>query len=396
MTEQLAIEGGSPIRDKLLSYGRQSIDTDDVQAVSEVLTSNFLTTGPKVTEFEALFAKTVGSEHAIAVNNGTAALHTALFAAGIKEGDEVITTPFTFAASANAVRYLNGTVVFADIRSDTFNIDPETIEKHITTKTRAIIAVDFAGHPADLDKIKEIAKHHNLIVIEDAAHSLGATYKNKQVGACADLTTFSFHPVKHITTGEGGMITTNNPEFAACMRNFRSHGISVDYKQREALGTWLHDMSELGYNYRLSDIQCALGISQLKKLSHWTERRRNIASQYSAAFKDIAELIIPSVLPDCNPSWHLYVVQFKLDLLKVGREKIFQALRAENIGVNVHYIPVPWLTYYQKLGYKKGQWPVTESIYEKIITLPIWPGMTDKDIQDTIFSVKKVIAAYRK
>jgi UDP-4-amino-4,6-dideoxy-N-acetyl-beta-L-altrosamine transaminase len=396
MLEKLALEGGKPIRDRMLAYGRQMIDHSDVQAVTEALTSDWLTTGPKVSEFENLFAEKTGAKQAISVSNGTAALHTALFAAGIEPDAEVITTPFTFVATANAVRYMGGIVKFADIRSDSYNMDPKKIESLINEKTKAIIVVDFAGHPADFKEINILAKRYNIKVIADAAHSLGATYKEKKVGVLADLTTFSLHPVKHITTGEGGMITTNDAELATRMRLFRNHGIALDHKQREIQGVWLYDMTELGFNYRLTDIQSALGISQLKKLDEWVVRRRKIANQYTEHFSLFPEIIVPQVLADVEPAWHLYVIQLNLNRLTVDRAQIFKALRAENIGVNVHYIPVPWHSYYQQLGYKKGQWPIAEDLYEKILSLPMWPGMLDQDIMDTVNAVKKVITAYKK
>lgn len=396
MISKLAIDGGLPVRDHMLSYGHQSIDQDDIREVIDALNSDWLTTGPKVAEFEKMFADYVGSKHAVAVSNGTAALHVALFAAGVDEGTEVITTPFTFVATSNSARYMGATVKFADICSDSYNIDPNKIEKLITKKTKAIVAVDFAGHPADFDKINAIAEYYNLTVIEDAAHSLGAIYKNRKVGSLTDLTTFSFHPVKHITTGEGGMIATNNPELAQRMRLFRNHGISLDHKQREMTGSWFYDMTDLGFNYRLTDIQCALGLSQLKKLNTWVKRRQDIAEKYTRAFCDFSEIQVPKISLECESSWHLYVIQFNLDCFNVNRDQIFRALRAENIGVNVHYIPVPWHTYYQNLGYVKGEWPVTESLYEKIISLPMWPGMSDQDVLDTITAIKKILSAYRK
>lgn len=396
MKYKLAIEGGAPIRETMLAYGRQSIDKDDINTVIDVLSSDWLTTGPKVAEFEALFAKAVGAQHAIAVSNGTAALHVALFAAGIDSNSEIITTPLTFVATANAARYMGATVKFADIRPDTYNIDPQKIESLINEKTKAIIAVDFAGHPADFDELHALAHRYNLTLIEDAAHSLGATYKNRKVGSLSDLTTFSFHPVKHITTGEGGMITTDDPALAKRMRLFRNHGIALDHQQRDAMGSWFYDMTALGFNYRLTDIQSALGISQLKKLDGWVRRRCDIAEKYNIAFYDLPEIISPVTSPGTDSSWHLYVIQLNLNCLSVDRSQIFRALRAENIGVNVHYIPVPWHTYYQNLGYVKGQWPVAETLYERIISLPMWPGMTDEDIEDTIHAVQKVISNYRK
>lgn len=396
MEDKLAIEGGRPIRNTVLPYGHQSLDEDDINAVVKTLRSDWLTTGPNISEFEKHFADAVGVKYAVAVSSGTAALHSALFAAGIGNGDEVITTPLTFSATANTVRYLGGQVIFADIRRDTLNIDPKKIEAHLTQKTKAIIAVDYAGHPADLDEIKALAATHHIPVIEDAAHALGAKYKGKRVGALANLTTFSFHPVKHITTGEGGMITTDDLELTCRMRMFRNHGISVDSQQRESRGSWFYDITELGCNYRLTDFQCTLGLSQLKKLTAWVKRRNDIAAEYNAAFRDLPEIEPPEVLSGVESSWHLYVIRLNLDRFRVGRDQIFKALRCENIGINVHYIPVPWLTYYQKLGYAKGNWPVAEDAYERMISLPIWPGMSDDDRKDTIKALRKVIKSYRK
>lgn len=394
MTEQLAIEGGTPVRAKLLPYGHQSIDELDARRVVEVLFSDWLTTGPKVPEFEEAFAKTVGAREAVAVSSGTAALHAAVFAAGIGPGDEVITTPMTFAATANCVRFQGGTVVFADVQPDTLNIDLAQIKAKITVRTKAIIVVDFSGQPADIDEIRSLAEEHGLIVIEDAAHALGATYKGRNVGSLSHLTTFSLHPVKHITTGEGGIVTTDDAVLAARLRLFRNHGITSDHRQRESQGSWYYEMVELGYNYRLTDFQCVLGLSQLKKLPAWLMRRREIAARYDEAFTALPEIEPPTILPNCEPAWHLYVIRLNLERLRVGRAEIFKALRAENIGVNVHYIPVPWHPYYQKLGYTKGQWPVAEAAYERLISLPIFPMMSDKDIEDVIESACKVVNYY--
>lgn len=392
----LAINGGSPARASMLPYGRQSVDDQDIQAVVAALRSDWLTTGPKVAEFEAAFAKAVGAGYAVAVSSGTAALHAATFVAGIGLNDEVITTPMTFAATANCVRYQGGTVVFADVRKDTLNLDPAKVEACITPKTKAIVTVDYTGQPSDLDELNDIASRHGLIVIDDASHSLGAMYRTRRVGALADLTTFSLHPVKHITTGEGGMVTTDSPELAARLRRFRTHGITTDFRDREREGSWLYEMVELGFNYRLTDLQSALGLSQLGKLDGWVVRRREIAARYTTAFASLPEIEMPTVLPDRESAWHLYVIRLSLDRLRAGRAEVFKALRAENIGVNVHYIPVPWHPYYQALGYKKGEWPVAESAYERMISLPIFPAMTDGDVEDVIAAVTKVVSHFRK
>jgi len=399
MTKELAINGGKPIRDKMLPYGHQWIDQDDIKAVSEVLQSDWITQGPKVEEFENNFAKYVGARYAVAVNSGTAALHNACFAAGISKGEKVITTPITFVASANCVIYQGGTPVFADIREDTLNIDPEEIKKKITSDTRALIPVDFTGLPVDLEEILQIARKNNLIVIEDASHALGATYKGSKIGSISDMTIFSFHPVKHIATGEGGMITTNNKKYYERLKLFRTHGIT---KEKDKLlnydGPWYYEMQELGYNYRLTDFQCALGIAQLKKIDKNIQRRVEIAKRYNDEFKDLTEIIIPELNPlDSTSAWHIYIIQLNLEKLKVGRKEIFEALRAENIGVNIHYIPVHLQPYYQKkFGYHLGDFPIAENYYSRVITLPIFPKMSDHDVDDVIMAVKKVVQYYKK
>ena len=299
-------------------------------------------------------------------------------------------------ATANCIRYQGGKVVFADVEPDTLNIDPEKIENCLSPKTKAIIAVDFTGHPANLDLIGAIAKKHNLVFIEDAAHALGATYKNRPIGSIADMTTFSLHPVKNITTGEGGLVVTNDSQFIERLRVFRNHGITQDHYQRQKKGTWSYDMEEVGYNYRLTELSSVLGVSQLQKLPKLLKRRKQIATRYSAAFSENHMLTLPLEDPDCQSAWHLYVIKLNLDNLEADRDEIFQALRAENIGVNVHYIPVPWLTYYKKLGYEKGSWPVAESMYHRLVSLPMWPGMKDSDVEDVIMAVKKVLGAYQK
>jgi perosamine synthetase len=393
---ELAIDGGAPVRSQMLPYGHQWIGDDDVEAVIQVLRSDWITTGPNVARFEEAFAAQVGAKYAIAVCNGTAALHAAVFAAGIGPGDEVIVPALTFAASANCVLYQGGTVIFADVRADALNLDPACVAAAITPRTRAIVTVDYTGQPSDLDELNLLAARHNLRVIEDASHALGAIYHHRPVGQLAHLTTFSLHPVKHITTGEGGVVTTDDAELAARLRLFRNHGITTDHRQRATEGSWFYEMVDLGYNYRLTDFQCALGLSQLKKLPAWVTRRREIAARYEEALAEFPEMELPTILSDCEPAWHLYVIRLNLERLRVGRAGIFKALRAENIGVNVHYIPVPWHPYYQKLGYAKGRWPVAESAYERLISLPIFPAMSDQDVGDVVAACRKVVGAYRK
>lgn len=393
---KLAVDGGTPVRDTLLPYGHQSIDDADIQSVVKVLKGDWLTTGPVVNQFEKAVAEYVGAKDAVVVNSGTAALHAAAFAAGIGPGDEVIVTPMTFAASANCILYMGGRPVFADVSANTLNIDPAEIEKKITPHTKAIVAVDYTGQPCDFDAIRLIAEKHNLVVIEDAAHALGATYRGRKIGTLNELTTLSFHPVKHITTGEGGMIVTDSPDLAAQMRAFRSHGITGDFRQREEVGSWSYEMVGLGYNYRLPDINCALGISQLTKINGWLAKRRAIAARYRQAFADLPGVELLDVSPDVEPAWHLFVIKLNLDQLSVARKQVFAALRAENIGVNVHYIPVHWHPYYQKLGYTHGLCPVAESAYERLLSLPMFSGMSDADVDDVVVALHKVLTAYAK
>ncbi len=393
--EKLALEGGPPVRKVMLNYARQWVDQEDIEAVIKVLQGDWLTTGPAVKEFENAVAHYVGAKEAVAVNTGTAALHAAAFAASIGPQDEVIVPPLTFVASANCILYRGGKPVFADVRADTLNIDPVEIERKVTSRTKAIVAVDLTGQPCDHDAIKRLATKHHLVVIEDAAHALGATYKGKKVGTLQDLTTLSFHPVKHITTAEGGMVLTQDAEYAKRIRSLRHHGIDIDFQKRNEANLWQYDVINLGYNYRIPDVNCALGLSQLRKLDAWLARRREIAKRYDQAFAYLPEVEIPYVLPECESAWHLYVIRLNLDRLRVGRETIYKALRAENIGVNVHYIPIPWLSYYQQLGYRRGECPVAEQAYERLITLPLFPAMSDDDVQDVITAVEKVTSHYR-
>jgi perosamine synthetase len=379
----------------MLPYGRQWIDDADIQAVVDVLRSDWLTTGPTVAAFEAKFAEVAGAKHAVAVCNGTAALHAAAFAAGIGEGDEVIVPPMTFAASANCVRYQNGTVVFADVAADTLLLDGGKVAEAITERTKAIVTVDYTGQPSELDELLAIARARGCVVIEDAAHAVGATYRGRRIGSVADLTTFSLHPVKQITTGEGGVVTTNDDTLAARLRLFRNHGITTDHRQREAQGSWFYEQVDLGYNYRITDFQCALGISQLRHLGDWIVRRRAIAARYDDAFSSLPFDPIAQ-RDDRESAWHLYVVQLRLEELRAGRAVIFAALRDAGLGVNVHYIPVHFHPYYQRLGYARGAYPVAEAAYERLLTLPLFPAMTDDDVTHVIDVVSSVVSRFRK
>lgn len=393
----LAIEGGSPVRETFLPYGRQSIDEDDIQAVVEVLRSAWLTTGPRVSEFEEAFAARVGAACAVSFSSGTAALHAAAFAAGLREGDEAITSPMTFAATANCVLYQRATPFFVDVSCDNLNLDPQLVADRITPRTKAILPVDYAGHPADMDPLLAIARRHGLVVIEDACHALGAQYRRQPVGSIADMTVFSFHPVKHLTTGEGGMVTTNHAGYAETLRRFRNHGISSDARQRQSAGQWHYEMVLLGFNYRLTDVACALGLSQLKKLDTGLARRREIAGRYGDAFRALPGVALPAVRENVLPAWHLYPIRLDLAKLSADRGQIFRALRAENIGVNVHYIPVHRHPFYrERFGYRGGECPVAEDAYERLISLPMFHGMTDEDVSDVINAVERVIGRYSK
>jgi perosamine synthetase len=395
--EVLAVDGGTPVREAMVPYGRQSISEEDIQAVVDVLRSDWLTTGPKVAEFEEALAEWVGSKYAIAFSSGTAALHGAAFAAGLKPGDEAITSPLTFAATANCVLYQGALPVFADVSSDTLNLDPDQLAERITPNTRAVLPVAYAGHPADLDPILALAERHGLTVIEDACHALGAEYHGRRTGSVAHMSVFSFHPVKHLATGEGGMVTTDRADLAESLRRFRNHGISSDARQRDESGQWHYEMVLLGFNYRLTDIACALGLSQLKKLKANLARRRQIAARYSAAFRNLLGVLVPSVRPNVSPAWHLYPIRVDPTQLNKNRADVFHALRAENIGVKVHYIPVHQHPYYrERFGYQGGEYPVAEAAYEQLISLPMFHGMTNQDVQDVIAALTKVMNDYAR
>jgi len=393
--EALAILGGMPVRETLLPYGRQAVDEGDIAAVAEVLRSDWLTTGPRVGEFEEAFASAVGAKFAVSFSSGTAALHGAAFAAGLGPGDEAVTTPMTFCATANCVLYQRARPFFADVSADTLNLDPAAAEEKVTGRTKAILPVDYSGHAADLDALMDLAERHGLIVIEDASHALGGEYRGRRVGSVAHMTTFSLHPVKHVTTGEGGMVTTDRADFAETLRRFRNHGISSEARERQSAGQWQYEMVMLGMNYRLPDINCALGLSQMKRLDENLARRREIAASYSARLAGLPGLILPTVRADVNPAWHLYAVRVDAANLTVGRAEVFRALRAENIGVNVHYIPVHLHPYYrERFGYKGGEFPAAEAAYEQLLSLPMFPAMTDADVDDVVRAMGKVLEHY--
>lgn len=377
---------------KFIPYGKQYIDEEDIQAVVEVLRSDYITTGPKIEELENLIAECTGAKYAVVVSNGTAALHAACFAAGIGPGDEVITTPMTFAASANCILYMGADPVFADIDSKTYNIDPKEIERKITDRTKAIIPVHFTGQPCDMDRIMEIAGKYDLVVIEDGAHALGASYKERKIGTIGSMTTFSFHPVKHITTGEGGAVTTNDSLLYEKLLMFRTHGITraVEKLQSDE-GPWFYEQQHLGFNYRMTDIQAALGVSQMKKLGTFLEKRREYAALYNKLLDGLGEVIIPCQAENTSSAWHLYIIKLDLSKLNMRRREVFEKLRARNIGVNVHYIPVYYHPYYKGIGYEKGLCPVAETLYEAIITLPLYPTMEIDDIHYIVSNLRDIL-----
>lgn len=373
-------------------YGRQVIEQDDIDAVTDVLRGDWLTTGPMVDRFERVFADFVDAEHGVAVSNGTAALHLAMMAAGVGPGDEVIVSSMTFAASANCVRYVGGTVVFCDVRDDTLTIDTDEVERLVTDRTKAIVAVDYAGVPCDMDALLDIAERHDLVLVSDAAHAPGATYKGRMVGSIAHLSTFSFHPVKHLTTAEGGMVTTNDAALAARVRKLRNHGIDTDFRQREEQGTWAYDVSELGYNYRLPDLNCALGVSQVAKLDGFVRRRRELVARYDRLFADVEGVRTLQVPEDREGGWHLYPVRFVTDDPSATRARAFDHLRANGIGVNVHYLPVHLHSYYEGLGYEPGLCPVAEEAYHGLLSLPMWPGLAEDDQDRVVDLVRDALA----
>ncbi|MFO7765400.1 MAG: UDP-4-amino-4,6-dideoxy-N-acetyl-beta-L-altrosamine transaminase [Pelovirga sp.] len=366
-----------------LPYGRQQVSEEDIAAVVEVLRSDWLTTGPKGREFEQALSAYVACAEAVAVANGTAALHAACAAAGIGPGDEVIVPAITFAATANAVVYLGATPVFADVDPATLLVDIASVESKMTHQTKAVIAVDYAGQPCDYDALRQLAQQHNLVLIADASHSLGAAYKGRRCGSLADLTTFSFHPVKPLTTAEGGAVCTTNPDYAERMRRFRNHGISMEHQQRS---DWRYEMTDLGFNYRLSDLQSALGISQLKKIDEQIARRQHLAAAYRRHLAD-SEAIRPlSTLSAVDHGYHLFVVKVPAS----QREEIFHALSRQGIGVNVHYLPVYLHPFYRdRFNYGAGLCPVAEQVYEEIISLPIFPAMTEEDVARVVTALQR-------
>lgn len=397
--EKLAIFGGIPVRKEKIFYGHQSIDESDIDAVNKALLSDYLTCGPAIPNAEKDLMDYTGAKYATLVSNGTAALHLACIAAGIGEGDEVITTPLTFAASANCILYCGGTPVFADVDKGTYSIDPEDIERKITPRTKAVIAVDYTGQAAQLDEIRLICDRYNLIFIEDAAHSIGTKYKGKQVGTIADMTCFSFHPVKNITCGEGGAILTNNIEYDRVLKDARTHGIIHDIERyiypNLNEGAWYYEEQFLGYNYRMTDFQAALLSNQLKKLEIFKKRRQGICEYYRKELKDVPGVILQNMNPDSDSCNHLFVIRIDTDVLKCSRADFFNAMSKENVQCQIHYIPVYWFPYYQNKGYKLGLCPNAEYVYSGIMSIPLYPSLTDDDCKDVVEAIKKIAEYYK-
>lgn len=393
-----AICGGTPVRDTKLYYGHQYIDDADIQAVVDVLKSDYLTCGPKITELEEKLCKLTGAKYAVVCSNGTAALHMACMAAGVEPGDEVITTPITFAASANCALYCGAKPVFADINDKTYNIDPEKVKAATTNKTKAVVAVDFTGQSVELDKLMAHCKENNIVLIEDGAHVIGTKYKGQPNGSIADMTTFSFHPVKTVTGGEGGAVMTNNEEYYQKLLLARSHGITRDtaLMEEEPHGGWYYEQVSLGYNYRMTDIQAGLLISQLDKLPVFSDRRKEIVAKYDEAFLQIPEIQVQEEIPESDTTRHLYILRIRPEMLTINRREFFDALAAENIMCNVHYIPTYYFPHYQRLGYEKGICPNAEKLYDEMMSLPLYYGMSDQDVEDVITAVKKIVDYYRK
>ncbi len=393
-----AVCGGNPVRDTKIYYGHQYIDEADIQAVTEVLRSDYLTCGPKIAELEEKLCRITGAKYAVVCSNGTAALHMACQAAGVGEGDEVITTPVTFAASANCALYCGATPVFADINEETFNIDPEQVAAVTSAKTKAVVAVDYTGQSVELSELLAHCRSRKLVLIEDGAHVIGTRYKGRYNGSIADMTTLSFHPVKTVTCGEGGAVLTNNEEYYKKLLLYRTHGITKDpaLMEHDPDGPWYYEQIALGMNYRMTDMQAALLISQLDKLPAFSKRRKEIVKTYNEAFGKLPQIILQKEIPESDTTRHLYILRLNLKRLTVNRKQFFEALEAENICCNVHYIPTYYFPYYEKLGYRRGLCPKAEKLYEEIISLPLYYAMTDRDVQDVIRAVTKIAEYFKR
>jgi len=396
--EKPAIAGGSPVRETKLFYGHQYIDEADIEAVVRVLKSDFLTCGPEITKLQDRLCQLTNARYAVACSNGTAALHMACQAAGIGEGDEVITTPITFAASANCALYCGAKPVFADINPHTYNIDPDSVLEKITERTKAVVAVDFTGQAVELDRLLKICHDRGILLIEDGAHSIGTIYDGRPVGSVADMTTFSFHPVKTVTGGEGGAVLTNDEKLYTKLKLYQTHGITreAELLEKEPDGGWYYEQVALGMNYRMTDMQAALISSQLDKLQLFSDRRKEIVAKYNEAFSEVPQIRVQQEIPESDTTRHLYILRIVPEKLSIDRKQFFDAMAAENICCNVHYIPVYFHPYYEKLGYEKGLCPQAEKLYSEMMSLPLYYAMTDEDVKDVIAAVKKLCAYYAK
>jgi perosamine synthetase len=394
---RLAQDGGAPVRGQLLPYARQHVDEGDMAAVCAALRSDWLTTGPRVPAFEHEFAAYVGAKHAVAVANGTAALHVMLAALDLGPGDEVLVPAMTFAASANAVLYCRAKPVFVDVDPRTLLIDPQDAARKLSPRTKALLAVDYAGQPCDYDTLAALCHGADIVLLADACHALGARWNGRPVGTLAHASSFSLHAVKHLTTGEGGVVATDDAALAARMRRLRNHGIDSDHRSREAAGTWRYGMQELGFNYRLSDIACALGSNQLLRATRRLQRRRELAGAYRRRLARLGGLRPLGLQPDASHAWHLFVIELELERLSADRDQIFAALRDEGIGVQVHYLPVHLHPYYQReLGFAPGHCPVAERAHERLLSLPLFPEMADADVRDVVRALAKVLGHFQR
>lgn len=381
-----------------LPFHKADVGDEEITEVVNVLRSGWLTTGPKVREFEAEFAAFVGAQHAVAVNSCTAALHLALEAAGLCEGDEVLVPTMTFAATAEVVSYFKARPVLIDCVQDTLNLDPDKIEEAITDKTKAIIPVHFAGHPCDMKQILSVARAHDLHVIEDAAHALPARYQGKMVGGIADSTCFSFYATKNITTGEGGMVTTDNADWAARIRMMSLHGLSRDaWNRYSANGSWYYEILSPGFKYNLTDMAAALGLAQLKKCDRFWKARERCADLYNEGFRDLPEIICPKAASHVQHAWHLYVIQLDLDRLRISRNEFIHKLQRAGIGCSVHFIPLHLHPYYQDMwGYRPNDLPVSNAVFQRILSLPLYSKMTEADVTRVIETVMNLVKENRR
>jgi perosamine synthetase len=398
IAERLALDGGEPIRATWLPFHRPRIEDDEIAEVVETLRGGWLTTGPRTRRFEQEFAAYVGAKHAVAVNSATAAMHLALEAIGLQAGDEVIVPAYTFTATAEVVLYLGARPVIVDVDPVTLNIDPAAVEAAITERTRAIMPVDLAGVPCEYDPLREHARLHNLVLLDDAAHALPARYRGRMVGTVADLTAFSFYVTKPLATGEGGMLVTDDEQWAERAQVMSLHGMSRDaWKRHTAEGSWHYDVVAPGFKYNFTDVAAALGLRQLTKQDRFLAERTSIAERYSRAFRELPEVEPPGVPGHVEPSWHLYVLRLNLDRLAVDRAQVIRALNAEHIGTSVHFIPLHLHAFYrERYGFTPDSFPVAHEQYRRVISLPIFPGLTDADVDDVIDAVQKVVRHYRR